>query len=323
MMWPFDRGGGVLALYVATLALHAVFIGYVVAGTAYALVQSLRRADDPLARSVRDRLPFMLGAGITAGVAPLLFVQLLHQQRFYTASLLLGPRWMAVVPALIAGFYALYIAKLSARWYRVALAAGLACFAFVAWSWSELHELMQADPAWHAFYAAGQRFFLVASIAPRFVIGAGAMATTFAMVAAWSAPEPKRLAVIAICARVVSLGGAVWLWQSGFTVDGTARTWLVVLALAVVVELTGWAWLWLVARAGASATTDRTQRPLVLATAAGTGAIVAAVVVREAPRVALIEPTHALAVNAGGTLVFAIALVVGVAAIGYVIRLAR
>ena len=63
MMWPFDRGGGNLALYVATLALHAVFIGYVVAGTAYALVQSVRRADDPLARTVRDRLPFMLGAG--------------------------------------------------------------------------------------------------------------------------------------------------------------------------------------------------------------------------------------------------------------------
>src|SRR5688572_30449576 len=140
-MWPFDRGGGVLALYVATLALHAVFIGYVVAGTAYALVSSLRRAaggdDDALAKTIRDRLPFMLGCGITAGVAPLLFVQLLHQQRFYTANLLLGPRWMAVVPALIVGFYALYVAKLSARLRKLALAAALVCFTFVAWSWSE------------------------------------------------------------------------------------------------------------------------------------------------------------------------------------------
>jgi len=120
-MWPFDRGGVVLALYVATLALHAVFIGYVVAGTAYTLVQSLRRADDPIAATVRDRLPFMLGAGITAGVAPLLFVQLLHQTRFYTANLLLGPRWMAVVPALIVGFYALYLAKMSDRFRKLAL----------------------------------------------------------------------------------------------------------------------------------------------------------------------------------------------------------
>ncbi len=73
MIWPFDHGGGVLLLYLATLALHAVFVSYVLAGTAYALV-----CRDALAATVRDRLPFMLGCGITAGVAPLLFVQLLH-----------------------------------------------------------------------------------------------------------------------------------------------------------------------------------------------------------------------------------------------------
>ena len=314
-MWPFDRGGGILALYVATLALHAVFIGYVVAGTAYALVQSLRRSDDPLAATVRDRLPFMLGAGITAGVAPLLFVQLMHQQRFYTAQLLLGPRWMAVVPALIVGFYALYLAKQSLRFRRLALAVALGCFTFVAWSWSELHELMQADAAWHEFYAAGKRFFLASAIAPRFVIFAGAMATTFAMVAAWSAAdaERKRLAVIALASRAVSIGGAFWLWQNGFAIAGPALAWFAVLAAAVAVELVGWV---LMLRAPS-------ERVLALITGAGTSAIVAAVIVRETPRIAVIEPTHELAVNAGGVVVFLVALAVGVAAIAYVIRLAR
>jgi hypothetical protein len=93
-MWPFDHGGLVLLLYIATLALHAVFGGYVLVGSAHALVRR-----DAVAATVRDRLPFMLGCGITAGVAPLVFVQLLHQRRFYTANLLLGPRWGAVVPA--------------------------------------------------------------------------------------------------------------------------------------------------------------------------------------------------------------------------------
>jgi hypothetical protein len=315
VMWPFDHGGGVLALYVATLSLHAVFIGYVVAGTAYSLVQSLRGADDPLAAIVRDRLPFMLGAGITAGVAPLLFVQLLHQQRFYTANLLLGPRWMAVVPALIAGFYALYVAKLSLRWRRVALAVGLACFTFVAWSWSELHELMKADPVWRDFYAAGKRMFLAGSIAPRFIVFGGAMATTFAMIAAWSAVDAdrKRLALIALLSRLISIGGAVWLWRSGFAITGPALAWLVVLAGAIIVELAAWV---MMLRAPS-------ERALAIVTGAGTSAIVAAVVVRETPRVALIEPTHDLAINAGGALVFAIALVAGIAAIAYVVRLAR
>jgi hypothetical protein len=47
------------------------------------------------------------------------------------------------------------------------------------------------------------------------------------------------------------------------------------------------------------------------------------VVVREAPRVALIEPLHPLAQDAGGALTFAIALVVGAAAIGWIVRTAR
>ena len=123
-MWPFDQDGGVvLALYVATLAIHAACIGYVVGGAGYALVQAVRRRDDAVAEVTRDRLPFVLGCGITAGVAPLLFVQLLYQRRFYTANLLLGPRWLAIVPALVVGFYALYAAKIYAKYRRAALAA--------------------------------------------------------------------------------------------------------------------------------------------------------------------------------------------------------
>ena len=113
-MWPFDGGGAPtawLALYLGTLALHAVFVSYVFAGAGYALIAAVRKPDDALAARVRDWLPFMLGAGITAGVAPLLFVQLLYQRRFYTANLLMGPRWGAVVPALIIGFYCCCISR--------------------------------------------------------------------------------------------------------------------------------------------------------------------------------------------------------------------
>src|SRR6185295_12063024 len=155
--------------------LHAVFVSYVAAGTAYALVAAIRKTADPIAARARDWLPFMLGAGITAGVGPLLFLQLLHQRRFYTANLLMGPRWGAVVPALIVGFYALYLAKASRRLQRLALGVGLACFAFVAWSWTELHLVMQDDPAWRAMYGAGARFYLDLAIVPRLVTWLGTM----------------------------------------------------------------------------------------------------------------------------------------------------
>ena len=201
-----------LALYLLTFALHAVFVGYVVVGTGYALVQAMRRSDDPIAERVRDRLPFMLGCGITAGVAPLLFLQLLHQEKFYSANLVLGPRWGAVVPALIAGFYALYLAKANPRWRRLALGVGLGCFLFVAWSWTEIHLLMEDAPAWREMYAASERLYGNPAVVPRLLLWLGVMTTLFGAVAIWWArgAERQRLAVIALgglagCAIAVAI----------------------------------------------------------------------------------------------------------------------
>ena len=304
-----------LVAYLATLALHAGFVAYVVGGTAYALVQAVRRADDPLAAQVRDRLPFMLGCGITAGVAPLLFLQLLYQRRFYTANLLMGPRWMAVIPALIVGFYGLYLAKQTARprWRTAALAVGVACFAFVAYAWSEQHELMQADAAWQQMYAAGQRVFVSSDVPLRFALFAGAMATLFAAVAARSTPLRRRLAVIALGGRALSIAAAVALVAGGSVSIAVRTVWSHVLLVAVVADVAGWLAV--------------VRRPdgygLELATAGGVLALAAAVIVRELPRIDSIEPEGPLSSGAGGGVLFVVAAVLGIAAIAWIVRTVR
>jgi hypothetical protein len=318
-MWPFDASTGAaiealwLALYLASFALHAVFVSYVAAGTGYALVAAVRRREDPIAARVRDWLPFMLGAGITAGVGPLLFLQLLHQRRFYTANLLMGPRWGAVVPALVVGFYALYLAKASERLRKVALAVGLACFAFVAWSWTELHLVMEHDAAWRAMYAAGSRFRLDAALVPRLAIWVGAMLALFATVAAWSVrgAERRRLAVLALVG--LSICGVV----SAATIVvrrelDPAHGWTYALAIAALVAAIAWGW------AG-----RRPDGPgLRVASGATMVALLAGAIVREAPRIELIERSRATASSSGGLVVFAITLVIGGAAIAWVIRTA-
>jgi hypothetical protein len=315
-MWPFDASieSLWLALYLASFALHAVFVSYVAAGTGYALVAALRRSADPIASRARDWLPFMLGAGITAGVGPLLFLQLLHQRRFYTANLILGPRWGAVVPALIVGFYALYLAKASERWRRLALAVGVACFLFVAWSWTEIHLVMQADPAWQAMYGAGARFYLDAAVLPRLAVWLGAMLALFATVAAWQAApsERRRLAAVGLAGLVIA--GATS--AASIAVRGEldpAHGWTYLLAVAALLAAVGWGW-----------TARRPAGPgLTVATAATTIALLAGAIVREAPRLDLIERSRATATDSGGISVFFVTLAIGIAAITWVIRTVR
>ena len=86
-----------LAVYIVTLVIHLVFMNYVLAGSAYLSTRTLllQHPRDPLADMLRDWLPFALSGAITAGVAPLLFIQVLYKKQFYTANLLLFGRWMA------------------------------------------------------------------------------------------------------------------------------------------------------------------------------------------------------------------------------------
>ncbi|HSK05279.1 MAG TPA: hypothetical protein VK932_28720 [Kofleriaceae bacterium] len=318
-MWPFtaDIPGLWLALYVLTFALHAAFVGYVAIGTGYALVQALRGSEDPTAERIRDRLPFMLGCAITAGVAPLLFLQLLYQHRFYTANLLLGPRWGAVVPALIAGFYALYLAKAAVRlrWRRLALGVGLLCFAFVAWSWTELHLLMRDEPAWRAMYAAGTRIYADAGVAPRLLLWIGAMGALFAALAVWweRGEARRRLAAIALAGLAIVGIAAGWLVARGASAPAAAHGWLYLAIAGAASTAVAWIWTWR-SPDGAGAT---------VVAGATAAALVSGAVVREAPRLALLEPPRAAAADAGGMPVFLATLVLGVVAISWIARTVR
>ena len=67
----------------------------------------------------------MLGLAITAGVAPLLFLQVLYRRQFYTANLLLFNRFMLLLPALIVAYYMLYLIKSQALAGRGPVLRGL------------------------------------------------------------------------------------------------------------------------------------------------------------------------------------------------------
>ena len=142
-----------LALYLITWVLHFLLVSAVVGGAVIGAFAYWRGRSE-LANHLGGTLPLLLGLAITAGVAPLLFVQILYRDAFYTANLLLYVRFLAIVPALLVCFYLFYFVRtgraksLGTRWQGAILFVAAALAIFVGVSWAELHTLSIADGSW-------------------------------------------------------------------------------------------------------------------------------------------------------------------------------
>lgn len=187
-----------LILYVLTLVVHVFLISYVLAGSAWLAWATmfpgngrLPRTKQPLAMILRDWMPFALSGAITAGVAPLLFVQILYRQQFYTANLLLGWRWMMVIPALVIAFYLLYVIKSRtvSGWsfpIRCGLAVSVAAsFLFVAFCWTTNHLLSIDESSWPEMYGSRQAITAVVPLSLRLLTWTAGTFPVMSILAGW------------------------------------------------------------------------------------------------------------------------------------------
>lgn len=92
---------------------HIIFVGFVLAAPLILTWLLWTGAENKrlYATWLAGALPVAYTFAINFGVASLLFVQALFPDRFYTANILLGKYWLAVVPLLMAAFYCAYIVK--------------------------------------------------------------------------------------------------------------------------------------------------------------------------------------------------------------------
>ncbi len=99
------------ALHIVTLSLHFVAMQVLVGGLLIAvLLNLLGRSDSSrtAASAIARRLTIVMTYVINLGVPPLLFAQVLYGRAIYTSSVVIGLRWIAVVPALILAYWLLY-----------------------------------------------------------------------------------------------------------------------------------------------------------------------------------------------------------------------
>lgn len=355
-MFPFDQPAPTafyLVIYLVTMVLHVVPMNYVLAGSTYLAVRGLwdaatgkqSPADEQIGDTLRDWLPFALSVAITAGVAPLLFIQILYKQSFYTANLLLFHRWMAILPILIAAFYLLYVQKsnwLKQRDHRgrsgLALRAGVstgivACFAFVAWSWTENHLLsLQGQDTWSTHYAGASWWYADQELLPRLAVWYLGAFPTFAAIVAWqhrdtkqqeaSLPALRSIAMGTLAASAVALAVYFMVLKQGVRAEilDNAGGYVIFALIGGSLQVASW---WHTRKD--CSLCSRTLLMMLAGVLLATGSMT---VVREVRRLASIDitqlyPEHAAASQIGGLFVFLLFAALNTAAIAAIVVVVR
>lgn len=334
-----------VVLYVLTLLLHVVFMSYVLAGSIMLGIAGLRgmlgrAAGDspwvPVTTILKDWMPFALSAAITAGVAPLLFVQILYQQEFYTANLLSFHRWMAILPVLIVAFYLLYLLKADRIEGRTALQGIVAVLImgavlFVAWSWTENHLLSLDRAAWPRQYEKGRMIYASTGILPRIGFWIVSALATGCLLIAWQIRAgasgvdvlaPRRVArslgAIAFASLPLVAASGWFVLQAPGAAGVATPLWMTVSGLGSAIATISWAMM--VAR-GVLGT------GLLIAASAGTGMLwFGALLVREATRLKVIgletvSERHDSVGTLAGFAIFLVFAFLGVGTIGWIVRM--
>ena len=342
-----------LALFVLTAAIYVVFMQYVLAGSVVLLVGYLapgarRRVDGVpggptrsglglILKVLRDWLPAGLGLTLTAGIAPLLFLQVLYKHQFYTTNLLLSNWFMLLLPALIVAYCMLYLIKSLALTGRWAVLRGpvtivaFACFLYTAWVWTENHVLSIHEAVWQHHYASHNYIYRNSEIWPRLGYWITASFSTLAVVLAWQfhwgrrLHDPinldlaaRRLRSLAILGLATS-AAETWLWL--LWLDRSARA-PVLSNLALpyaLMALAGMA-IQIVCWLPVKSVADLTTRHLAFISTGVVMTILGALVAREARRMAAIDITalydaHRQAAQVGGMGVFIVFFAVNAAVI--------
>lgn len=98
-----------------TLSLHFVAVNFTLGGLMYLVWTKIRNSDDGTSKYLSASLPLGFSYLVTLGVPPLLFVQVMYGQQFYSSSVVIGAFWIMVVPLLILAYGMLYLNKLQKR----------------------------------------------------------------------------------------------------------------------------------------------------------------------------------------------------------------
>lgn len=146
-----------LALLTGTTFLHLVAMNVMFGTGAIALAAPLMmgEAARPMVRTVAGTMVYSTALTVNMGVAPLLFLQALYGQFFYTSTVLMAVYWLSIVILLIVTYYSIYIYKLKyseGGGGLVFLAIPVVIMLIVSFLFCSNISLMQMPESWARYF---------------------------------------------------------------------------------------------------------------------------------------------------------------------------
>jgi hypothetical protein len=129
-LWLFET------LLLATFIVHIIGVNLVLGGSAVSAWHLFRGKTSPkqdlLAFSLIKMLPVAMAMTITFGVPPLLFLQTMHGQLFYTSAILTAWPWLLILFLLVVAYYGFYVLSMKGKdWRKAAPLVAVVSFVMV------------------------------------------------------------------------------------------------------------------------------------------------------------------------------------------------
>jgi hypothetical protein len=218
-------------LLVFTFFLHLLFMNLTLGGSLLAFVAHLRSggrsdsANGVLAGRMMAVNTYGISLTITTGVAPLLFIQLIYQQFFYSGTILLGWIWFAMLVLLTGGYYAVYLYKFRGApkgGGGVWLGLSAAAFLLIAMIHVAVHLIHVQPERWTQFDSTPLSVLADATFWPRLLHFVLAGIAFSALVITWWAARQAAGGVDADLNSQIARTGWRWaLWSTAaVVVDG-------------------------------------------------------------------------------------------------------
>ncbi len=140
--------------------LHILVINVILGGLLILLFLRFRGKDTPERTDnqlpLAKKLPVLVALGINFGIPPLLFLQVVYGHLFYSSSVLMATYWIIIIPILILAYYGTYIHSvkfISAPWFsKTALAVATLFILYIGFMLVNNNSLMEQPEKWVAYF---------------------------------------------------------------------------------------------------------------------------------------------------------------------------